>query len=183
MRFLVGLGNPGERYLLTRHNAGAIVVDLIARDLGLTLGRRNFDSQYAEGILFGEKFVLIKPMTYMNLSGQAVQRWKQYYKIPGSRLIVVHDDIDLASGKVKMRKGGGHGGHNGIRNIVELTGDSDFYRIKLGVGKPTASSAERREKMSSWVLAPFEDSELTVFREEMLPEVMLRLREIVRKED
>ena len=178
MRLIVGLGNPGSKYVRTRHNAGFLLVDLIGRHLDVDLNRKMFDAEYGEGVLLEESVVLIKPQTFMNLSGRSVKRWLSFYKLSPKDLIVIHDDIDLAPTSVKMRNGGGHGGHNGIRSIVEETGQSDFFRIKLGVGKPNFESADKENMVTSWVLGTFTEQELENLETVMYRETMLRLKEI-----
>lgn len=178
MKLIVGLGNPGSKYARTRHNAGFLLVDLIGQHLGADLNRKMFDAEYGEGVLLEESVVLIKPQTFMNLSGRSVKRWLSFYKLSPKDLIVIHDDIDLAPTSVKMRNGGGHGGHNGIRSIVEETGQSDFFRIKLGVGKPNFESADKENMVTSWVLGTFTEQELENLETVMYRETMLRLKEI-----
>ncbi len=182
MKLIVGLGNPSEKYARTRHNAGFIVLDLIASEQGIALNRKMFDSIYGEGELFGESVVLIKPQTFMNLSGKSLRQWQQFYKIPSKDVIVLHDDIDMTSGSVKMKTTGGHGGNNGIRSIIEETGQNDFFRIKLGIGKPDpAELTHREDTVTSWVLGAFSEQELVNLKSVMFQETMLRLQEIFRQ--
>lgn len=182
MKLLVGLGNPGSRYVRTRHNAGFLVLDLIAEELGITLNRKLFDAVYGEGLLFQEPVILVKPQTFMNLSGKSVRQWQQFYKILPEDVVVIHDDIDMSSASVKMKKNGGHGGHNGIRSIIEETGQSDFFRIKLGVGKPPTEDAFDKEyTVTNWVLGAFSEQELVNLRDIMFKETKLRLQEIFKQ--
>jgi len=182
VKLLVGLGNPGSRYIKTRHNAGFLVLDLIAEEFGIALNRKLFDAVYGEGLLFQEPVVLVKPQTFMNHSGRSVKQWLHYYKIPPQDVIVIHDDIDMNSASVKMKTSGGHGGHNGIRSIIEETGHSDFFRIKLGVGKPSSEDAfDKENTVANWVLGAFSEPELVDLRDTMFKETKLRLQEIFKQ--
>jgi len=136
MYLIVGLGNPGLKYTLTRHNIGFLVVDALADHFEVRLDNEQHNSLSAKIKLGSEDVWLVKPQTYMNLSGECVQPFLSYYKIPTENLLVMHDDIDQAFGKMKFQKGRGHGGHNGIRNIHEKIGE-EYARLKLGVGRPT----------------------------------------------
>lgn len=173
MKLLVGLGNPGSKYEVTRHNAGFLVLDAVAEKCGINLGKTKFKATGGVGTLFGAQVAVIKPLTFMNLSGQAVQEAANFYRIPPEDILVMHDDIDLEAGKVKTRIGGGHGGHNGIRNIIECIGNSSFTRIKLGVGRPTLES---RVDVHDWVLGPFSSEELRRLLGPMVDEVLSRLK-------
>ncbi|MFO7750237.1 MAG: aminoacyl-tRNA hydrolase [Desulfobacteraceae bacterium] len=135
--FLVaGLGNPGEKYAQTRHNIGFLVVDDIARRFFLPLDKSLFNTACVKGVGHGSKLVLAKPLSFMNRSGFPLQKLASYFKIDLCNVIVVHDDLDLEFGKVKIAKNRGHGGHNGIRSMVEAFGSKDFIRIRAGVGRP-----------------------------------------------
>lgn len=127
--------------------------------------------------MFDERVLLIEPTTFMNLSGSSVGQWVRYYKIAPEDLIVIYDDIDMPEGKVKTRLGGGHGGHNGVRSLLEELGQSEFYRIKIGVGKPTIEKDKERE-IHDWVLSPFTAEQMETLKGEMFDNVMLRLRDI-----
>lgn len=133
MRIIIGLGNPGREYEGTAHNVGFDVVDSLCREWNISLSKKGFKSLYGEGKASGEKIMLVKPQTYMNLSGEAVVMLKKKFK--DARMLVVVDDIDTEEGKVKYRLHGSGGTHNGLRNIVSFIGE-DFERIKLGVGQP-----------------------------------------------
>ncbi len=178
MKLLVGLGNPGAKYAKTRHNAGFLVLDKIAEHMEISLDRKMFDSFYGEGQLFEQPVILVKPQTYMNLSGTSVRRWMQFYKLKSSDVIVLHDDIDMMNLTVKMKKGGGHGGNNGIRSIIDETGQSDFFRIKLGIGRPERVGEEKDESVTGWVLGSFDEDQIAKLKSDMFNETMLRLREI-----
>lgn len=136
MKLIVGLGNPGSRYAETRHNIGFMVVEKLAATLGIALKKRGHQGIYGVGRSFGQELTLLLPQTFMNLSGASVgSACKSLGVLPGD-LVVVHDDIDLPFGTMKIRTGGGHGGHNGIRSIREVLGTGEFVRIKMGVGRP-----------------------------------------------
>jgi PTH1 family peptidyl-tRNA hydrolase len=135
MWLIIGLGNPGKQYALTRHNIGFMALDLFAAGLGVSQWNEEHKAQTAKVKLDGEQVLLVKPQTYMNLSGTSVQALMTFYKIPLEKILVVQDDIDQPFGGMRFHKNRGHGGHNGIRNISELMG-SDYARLKLGVGRP-----------------------------------------------
>jgi PTH1 family peptidyl-tRNA hydrolase len=141
MRLLVGLGNPGPRYAETPHNAGFVVIDrfLAKHRLGPTVPK--FSGEFARGKALGQDVALLKPQTFMNLSGESVAAALRYLPIEPPDVLVVFDEMDIPSGKLRLRKSGGHGGHNGLRSIIEAIGSSDFPRIRVGIGRP----AEGRE--------------------------------------
>ena len=148
MFLVVGLGNPGREYADTRHNIGFMVVDELARRWDLGGWRSKFGGEIAQK----NDVVVLKPMEYMNLSGQAVQRTKAFYKT--DQIVVVHDEIDLPFGKLRVKVGGGHGGHNGLRSIIENLGDQ-FIRVRCGMGKPAGG----KERVVGHVLGGFSKSE------------------------
>lgn len=133
---LVGLGNPGKQYEATRHNAGFRVIDLLSRGFGIELKERKFPALWGVVALEGRELLLIKPTTFMNLSGEAVGPLLEYFKIPVNRMLVVHDDLDLPCGRIRLVRGGGAGGHRGVSSIKEHTEGRDFPRLKLGIGRP-----------------------------------------------
>ena len=135
MQLFVGLGNPGEKYARNRHNIGFMALDRIAGDHGFSPWRSKFQGQVSEGRLGSEKVVLLKPHTFMNLSGQSVGEALKFFKLDPSELTVFHDEIDLAPGKVRLKAGGGHAGHNGLRSIHQHIGPH-YDRVRLGVGHP-----------------------------------------------
>lgn len=136
MKVIVGLGNPGAQYANTPHSVGFEAVDAIASEIGATWeNKKAFSCLMAKGVLSGVPVLLVKPQTFMNLSGDSVAPVVKYHNATNDDLIVIQDDIDLASGRIRIRKGGSCGGHNGIRNIIERLGSSAFTRVKIGVGK------------------------------------------------
>lgn len=138
MKIIVGLGNPGARYALTRHNLGFIVVDALGDELGAKVSRRSCQALTGTATFKGERLLLVKPQTYMNRSGESVSEVLNYMKAEPSDLVVVHDDIDLPLGGIRVRKSGGGGGHNGLASIIASLGTGSFVRVKLGVGRPPA---------------------------------------------
>jgi peptidyl-tRNA hydrolase, PTH1 family len=136
MRLLVGLGNPGPRYADTPHNAGFVVIDRFASKHRLPAFVTKYSGEFSRGKALGEEIALLKPQTFMNLSGESVGAALRYLPIEPSDVLVVFDEMDIPSGKLRLRKSGGHGGHNGLRSIIEALGSSDFPRIRVGIGRP-----------------------------------------------
>lgn len=149
MLLLVGLGNPGAKYAHNRHNIGFMAVDEIVRRHDFGPWRSKFDAEIAEGRMGGEKVLAMKPQTYMNESGRAVGKAVQFFKIPIHKIVVIHDELDLAPGKVRMKTGGGHAGHNGLRSIDAHAGNA-YRRVRIGIGHPG-----RKELVTHWVLGDF----------------------------
>ncbi len=154
MRLIVGLGNPGSQYENTRHNAGFMVVDQLAGEFGISVNKNKFDVHYGRGAIEGHEVMLVKPMAFMNRSGWPVQKLAAYFKIDSKDLMVVHDDIDLAFGRLKIKEKGGHGGHKGLKSIMHAVGEDEFVRLRIGVGRSEAESS-----VSDHVLGPFFDDE------------------------
>lgn len=136
MFLIVGLGNPGSEYEKTRHNAGFMAIDKLAKILKIDIKKNKFDALLGEGMINGEKVILAKPQTYMNLSGVSVSQIMDFYKIDTDNLIVIYDDIDIELGKIRIRKNGSAGTHNGMRNIVQMLATEDFPRVRVGTDKP-----------------------------------------------
>jgi len=153
---LVGLGNPGEKYSGTRHNIGFEVADELARKNGTDISVQKWDALTVKLFFDGTTVHIVKPMTYMNLSGKSVARFSDFYKIEPAKLIVVHDDLDMNIGRLKLVYGGGAGGHNGIRSIVNCIGTNDFYRLKIGIGRPGSGSAPAEMAVDKYVLTSFD---------------------------
>ena len=150
---IVGLGNPGQKYASTRHNMGFLTVDLLAERLGVKLNKVKFKSAYHIVSFAGTKCLVMKPQTYMNLSGEAVREAAQFYKVPADHVLVIYDDVSLPVGKLRVRPTGSAGGHNGIKNIIAHLGTDVFPRVKVGVGSPADHD------MIDWVIGvpPKED--------------------------
>lgn len=159
MLLIVGIGNPGTQYKNTRHNAGFLAVDYLADYYSIPLSlKKNFNAEIGHGVINGDKVLLAKPLTYMNLSGSAVQALFSYYKIAPSNLCVVHDEIDLPLGKVKLKFGGSSAGHNGLKSIDSCLGNN-YYRIRIGIGRPDKSDLI---EVSDYVLGNFTSEEQAV---------------------
>lgn len=153
MRLFAGLGNPGAKYAGNRHNIGFMAVDRIAADHGFTPWRARFQGEVAEGRLGTEKVILLKPMTFMNLSGQSVGEAMRFYKLTPGDITVFHDELDLAPGKCRVKQGGGHAGHNGLRSIHQHIGE-DYGRVRLGIGHPG-----HKDRVAGYVLHDFAKSD------------------------
>ena len=158
---IVGLGNPGQKYEHTRHNMGFLTVDLLAEKTGVKLNKVKFKAAYNIMNFAGCKCLVMKPQTYMNLSGEAVREAVQFYKIPADHVLVIYDDISLPVGKLRVRPTGSAGGHNGIKNIIAHLGTQDFPRVKIGVGAPGGGGAE----MVDWVIGAPSQAERKVLVE------------------
>ena len=154
MKAIGGLGNPGEKYEHSRHNAGFDVISIIAAKLNTPIKKLKFQATIGETFLNGEKLVLVKPQTFMNLSGLAVSDALAFYKMDPRDMLLLVDDIDLPFGQVRIRPKGGPGTHNGLRSIVECTGSEDFPRIRLGMGNPP-----KEWNLADWVLGKFQTEE------------------------
>lgn len=162
---VVGLGNPGREYAATRHNAGFMVVDELARRFGVSFDHEKWQAHSAQLVLWGVRMCLLKPDTFMNLSGKAVARYVDFYKVPPGQILVVHDDLDMDPGRVKLVAGGGAGGHNGIRSLVQCLGTKDFLRLKLGIGRPGTLNLCSDMPVEKYVLAPFSPDEKKILEQ------------------
>ena len=169
MRLIVGLGNPGAQYENTRHNVGFMVVDKLVGEFGVSVAKNKFEVRYGRGAIEGQAVMLAKPMAFMNRSGWPVQKLATYFKINSKDLIVIHDDIDLAFGRLKIKEKGGHGGHKGLKSIIQAVGDDAFVRVRIGVGRSETGSS-----VSNHVLGPFYDDEST-----FLDAILTRARDAV----
>ena len=161
MFLIVGLGNPGKEYAGTRHNIGFEAVDYIADKYNIELNRIKFKGIFGEGMINGKKVILLKPTTYMNLSGYSIREVVNFYKIPNEDIIVIYDDISLEVGRLRIREKGSHGGHNGIKSIIANLSSDVFPRVKIGVGGPKGD-------LVSHVLGKFSNSEIEVLRESII---------------
>ena len=153
MQLWVGLGNPGAKYAANRHNIGFMAVDRIAADHGFAPWKKGFQGQVCEGRFGSARVILLKPETFMNLSGQAVRAAADFYKIPVAAITVFHDELDLAPGRVRLKQGGGHAGHNGLRSIHQHMGEA-YARVRLGIGHPGD-----KDRVAGYVLSDFAKAE------------------------
>jgi peptidyl-tRNA hydrolase, PTH1 family len=135
LRLVVGLGNPGRAYETTRHNVGFMVIDRVAGDFSISLDRRKFDVVFGRGRVEHRDVILAKPLAYMNRSGPPIRQLADYLRLTGADLLIVHDDIDLAFGRLKIKEKGGHGGHNGLKSLMAAFGGGDFVRLRVGIGR------------------------------------------------
>jgi PTH1 family peptidyl-tRNA hydrolase len=175
MYVIVGLGNPGKKYAHTRHNVGFDVIDRLSAAYHINVDKLKFKSLIGEGTIGNEKVLLVKPQTFMNLSGEAVMQIVNYYKVPAEKLIVIYDDIDTDFGKLRIRKKGSAGTHNGMKNIIYLLQTDLFPRVRIGIGKPEHGD------LKDYVLRRFGKSEETTL-DEMLSRAVEATAVIV-KED
>lgn len=169
MKLIVGLGNPGGQYAETRHNVGFLLLDTWAEELKLDF-RPKYQGLIAETQWAGERVILLKPLTFMNLSGHSIREVVQFYKIPSKDILVVHDDMDLPLGRIRLRQSGSAGGHNGIKSTIAEIGTEEFWRLKIGVGRPPSGWDPAR-----YVLGAFGKEEVPV-----LEDVLERGREVLR---
>jgi len=165
----VGLGNPGARYRFTRHNFGFFVLDQLAEDQDIMMSQTGFDALWGKGVIAGQSVLLAKPQTFMNLSGKSVRKLADFFKIVVEDVLVVHDDLDLPFGVIRLKAGGGQGGHKGLISICDSLGGPEFQRVRLGIGKPAQRSAVER-----YVLEPFTESELRI-----LPRIIVTARSAI----
>jgi peptidyl-tRNA hydrolase, PTH1 family len=170
---IVGLGNPGREYAATRHNVGWMAIDRLASDLGAPEPRKKFHGDCAKASIEGRDCILLEPGTYMNDSGRSVEAAARFYRTEPADMIVVHDEVDLGFGDVRLKQGGGHAGHNGLRSIVQHLGTADFVRVRVGIGRPPAGFSG---DMADWVLSQFSASD----RAE-LPDVISRAVGAIRR--
>ena len=160
MILVAGLGNPGKGYASSRHNIGFIVIDELAKGFGVGLKKKGFKSHYVQESLEDKKLILLKPDTFMNRSGEAISEAAEFFKIPAKDIIVVYDEMDLSLGSIKVKVGGGSAGHKGIQSIINSLGDSDFIRVRAGIGKPIQKS-----EVVDHVLSQFEKEEKKLAKE------------------
>lgn len=164
MYLIVGLGNPGREYEMTRHNIGFAVIDYIADKHDIKVNKLKFKALYGEGNIAGEKVFAVKPQTYMNLSGESVREFCAFYKIPPENVLVIFDDISLEPGKIRLRKKGSAGGHNGIKSIIYQLQTDNFPRIKVGVGSPPHKDFD----LADYVLGRFTKEEIPVLEDAII---------------
>jgi len=171
MKIIAGLGNPGDLYRMTRHNMGFLVADALAEDFGISVQKKKFGTLLGEGRIADCRVLIIKPQTFMNLSGQSVRQVLDFHQKPAEDLIVIHDDLDLSFGTARIKVGGGDGGHKGIRSLIEHLGEAGFIRVRLGIGKPP-----HKDDVEHYVLQPFPKADL-----EQLAEVVRTACDAVRE--
>ncbi|NLN60838.1 MAG: aminoacyl-tRNA hydrolase [Deltaproteobacteria bacterium] len=164
MKLIAGLGNPGPRYQLSRHNFGFLVIDRLACLYGIELNRKDFEAHWGRGKIEGIPVLLAKPQTFMNLSGIAVQRLAGFFRVELSDAVMVHDDLDLPFATIRLKEGGGHGGHRGLMSVEDHLGGAGFKRLRLGIGRPCEGMTTER-----YVLQPFSEEE-----ENALPDILKR---------
>jgi len=155
---IAGLGNPGRGYAQSRHNVGFMVIERLAEIFQVPVHRNKFDADFGQGKIEGIDIILLKPLAYMNRSGRPIKRMLDFFKTPLDRLLVIHDDIDLNYGQIKIKAKGGHGGHNGLRSIIDAVGCGDFPRLKIGIGRPEAPM-----EITDYVLGKFTAIERRAF--------------------
>lgn len=172
---LVGLGNPEPKYLRNRHNIGFMVIDELAREVGIQLTRTKFNGVYGTGHLEGRSVVLLKPQTYMNLSGRSVVPASRFFSVDTDSVLVAHDELDLAFGTVRLKIGGGHAGHNGLRSIQADLGSNKFHRLRIGIGRPAKGS------VSNFVLSDFSPGDEQAWLPDLIERSVSALRTAVRE--
>ena len=157
---IAGLGNPGREYENTRHNAGFVAADILADKFNMKFSKSKFDAVYGDCVIAGERVLVVKPQTYMNLSGTAVQKLAAFYKIPINKLIIMHDDVSLDVGKIRIRRKGSAGGQKGLDNIIQMMGSQEIPRIKIGVGAKPHPDYD----MKDWVLGKIPTEQQSDFK-------------------
>ncbi len=160
MYLVVGLGNPEEDYSKTRHNMGFNVINKLSSKYGIEVNKKKFDSLYGEGMIENQKVILLKPQTYMNLSGKAIIQVVNFYKIPLDHVCVIYDDMDIEPGQIKIRKKGGAGSHNGMKSVVSELNSEEFARIRIGIGTP-----KFKEDSINYVIGAIPEEEVKVLEE------------------
>ncbi|HBI14319.1 MAG TPA: aminoacyl-tRNA hydrolase [Desulfobulbaceae bacterium] len=172
---IVGLGNPGSQYETTRHNAGFLALDYFAGQEGLAISSSRFHGLYGTARLAGRSVLLLKPQNFMNRSGECVAGFVQYFNVAPADILVVHDDLDLAPGRLKIADGGGAGGHNGIRSLLVSLGTDEFARLKIGIGHPRDLEETRHMPVERYVLASMPAADRDLFQDN-LPRIAEGLR-------
>ncbi len=155
MKLIVGLGNPGREYELTRHNIGFMAIDELAKRWNISLNEQKFKGVFGAGFVNGEKVILLKPLTYMNLSGESIRQLMDYYKIDVEDFVVLYDDLDIPVGKLRLRMKGSAGGHNGVKSTISHLGTQEFQRIRMGIDRP-----KNGMKVVDYVLGRFTSEEI-----------------------
>jgi len=164
VRLVAGLGNPGNRYSLCRHNMGFLVLEALAKRENININSNKFDSCFGKGVISGVPVVVAKPQTFMNLSGISVGKLAHFFKVDIEDVIVIHDDLDLPFNEIRVKAGGGGGGHKGLSSVIDHLGGSEFVRVRLGIGKPV-----QKEMIEGYVLQRFSEEEMKI-----LPDIVTR---------
>lgn len=167
MKLIVGLGNPGKKYEKTRHNVGFFIVDRLAQAWGVDFSRSKFEGYFAEYPFGDEKVVLLKPQTFMNLSGNCVGAWMNFLKLEGRDLLVIHDELDLPFGRMKAQWAASAAGQKGVASIIEVLGNRDFSRLRVGLGRPVSHRSG-----ADYVLSAFSGEERALLEKKMLPQAL-----------
>lgn len=160
MKVIVGLGNPGRQYADTRHNVGFMTIDKISEQWNIPVQQNKFKALIGEGMVDGQRVILVKPQTYMNLSGESVGELVRFYKLDVADILIIYDDLDLPVGKVRLREKGSAGGHNGIKSLIAHLGTQEFKRIKIGIARPRPG-----QSVSNYVLEPFSTTDLPAIQQ------------------
>ena len=163
MYLIVGLGNPEDKYSNTRHNMGFDVINELSKECNIKVSKSKFDAFYGMGEINGEKVILVKPQTYMNLSGESIIKFKKFYKISNKNIIVIYDDIDLKLGDIRLKAKGSSGSHNGMKSVVENLNTEDFIRIRVGIGSP-----ENKQDMINYVIGQIPKREREILDKSIL---------------
>ncbi len=178
IKLVVGLGNPGREYERTRHNVGWWVIDELSERIGFSLNREKFKGLYGETRVNDQKVIFLKPLTYMNRSGESVSQFVRFFKLKPSEVLLIYDDLDLPLGKVRFREKGSSAGHRGVQSVIETLGTQEIPRIKIGIGRPAT-----KEEVVDYVLSPFSEEELPQVKEAVkraadCVEMLLRARNL-----
>ncbi len=163
MYLIIGLGNPEEKYANTRHNMGFDVINQLSKECDIKVSKAKFDAFYGMGEIKGKKVILIKPQTYMNLSGESIIRFKKFYKISNKDIIVIYDDIDLKLGEIRLKAKGSAGSHNGMKSVIENLNTQDFIRVRVGIGTP-----ENKDDMINYVIGQIPKREREILDESII---------------
>ncbi len=174
MKIIVGLGNPGIKFKKNRHNTGFMAIDKMAKEMGINIKTRKFDSVIGRGLIGGKEVILAKPQTFVNLSGNAVLKLVNFYKMDTEDLLVIYDDADIKFGKIRVKKNGKSGGHNGVESIIDALGNENFPRIRIGIGRSV-----HYEDLKKYVLGNFDKLEMNKL-DEILSSVLEAITIIIR---
>lgn len=164
MYLIAGLGNPGKQYEMTRHNIGFHTIDYIAEQAGIKIKKLKYKAIYGEGEIGGERVFLVKPQTYMNLSGESIAEFVKFFKIPIQNVIIISDDIALDTGRIRIRPKGSAGGHNGLKSIIYMLNSDEFVRVRIGVGEPSHKDYE----LADYVLGRFSKDEIPILEKSIM---------------